>query len=113
MASNNNSGAGAAVGLVMAGIAIVALAVFAFLAFLAFILTFVSFLAWNKPLRLGKWVVTPEEAHGFVARGIIGAIGLPAFCVFVEVFLGVQFNWHYSCTWWSAAIRSAPSALRS
>ena len=96
MASNNNdSGAGTGIALVLAFIGAMAIMFAVFLAFLAFIFTVIAILAWNNPLRLGKVVVTPEEARGFVGRGIVGAIGLPAFAAFCEVFLQVSINWDY------------------
>lgn len=45
---------------------------------LAAVFTVISICAWNKPLKLGENIVTPEEAHFFVYSGIVGAWALPA-----------------------------------
>ena len=97
MSSNNNDNAGIAMLFGLAGAALMVfwIAIFAFFSFLAFVFTILSFVAWNKPLRIGPWTITPEEARSFVKRGFVGAYVLPAFCLFLQVFLGVPIEWGY------------------
>lgn len=69
MSSNNNdNGAVMGIAFVMAILAFIGLFIFAVLAFLACILTVLAVLAWNKPLKLGKHSLEPEEARMFVLR---------------------------------------------
>jgi hypothetical protein len=93
MSQNNNSDASFGIGLAVAGIMIMAYVAFAILAFLTFVLTILCFAAWSSPLTFGKWTLTPEEARGFVRRGILGAVVLLVFLVFVEMFFRVGINW--------------------
>lgn len=95
MASNNNSNEAGGLALVLAFIGAMAIMFAVVLAFFAFVLTIIAIFAWNSPLRLGKWVVTPEEARAFVGRGIVGAIMVPAFCLFCEVVFQVPIVWDY------------------
>lgn len=96
MSSNNdNSGIALVLGFAGAAIMVLWIVVFAFFAFLAFVFTILSLMAWRKPLHMGTLTITPEEAHAFVKRGMAGAFILPAFFIFVEVFLGVNLNWDY------------------
>ncbi len=96
MSSNNNNDTGVIVGFIVAGLAMIAFFIFALFAFAAFVLTILAIFAWNKPLRIGrKFVITPEEARAFVGRGIVGMWAVPAFALFVNVFLGVHINWEY------------------
>lgn len=96
MSSNNNNDTGVIVGFIVAGLAMIAFFIFALFAFAAFVLTILAIFAWNKPLRIGrKFVITPEEARAFVGRGIVGMWLVPAFALFVNVFLGVHINWEY------------------
>lgn len=90
---NDNSGAYTGIAFVAVGVYFAALFLFAVAAFLSFVLTILSLLAWRKPLRLSKdIVITPEEAHGFVKRGIIGAVAAPFFAAFAGILL--DFNIH-------------------
>lgn len=98
MSSNNNNESSAAmmvVAFIGAAIMMVALFVMALLAFAAFALTILSIFAWNKPLCLGRLVIMPDEARGFVWRGIIGAFMVPAFLVFTSLFFDLNIAWEY------------------
>ena len=96
MSSNNNNDTGQAVGYLFAGMAMLAFVAFAIFAFIAFVLTILAIFAWNKPLRIGrKFVITPDAARAFVGRGLVGMCAVPAFALFVNVFLGVHINWEY------------------
>ncbi|MCJ8510721.1 hypothetical protein MUU53_23060 [Rhizobium lemnae] len=95
MSSNNNNGAGMAVAFAIAMLGIVGIFIFALLAFVAFVLTALAIFAWNSPLTLGKWTLHPHEARAFVTRGILGAFLVPAFLLFVNVFLNIHIEWNY------------------
>lgn len=41
---------------------------------IAFALTILSIFAWNKPRRIGEFLIEPEQARAFVIRGVIGAL---------------------------------------
>ncbi|MFO1150379.1 MAG: hypothetical protein U1E62_18530 [Alsobacter sp.] len=96
---NDNSGAYVGFAFIAAGLYIAGLFLFALAAFAAFVLTILSVLAWHKPLRLGKdTVITPEEAQGFIKRGLIGAVALPVFVVFAAILLNFDIRddaWGY------------------
>ena len=94
MSSKNDDNSGIA--LVVGGFAILAYFLMFVLLFVAFVLTILALLAWSRPLRLGKIVITPEEARRFVFSGLAGAFLLPAFCVFLDLVLGVRINWAYA-----------------
>lgn len=97
MSSKNDENLGLV--LAIAVIGMIAAAMFAIIAFIAFGLTILSFFAWSKPLRLGDSVtITPEEAHAFVWRGVLGAILLPVFATFACVLFGARMDdvyWFY------------------
>jgi hypothetical protein len=84
--NNNGSDIGMAVGLIAAVIFAMGLLVFLILAFVAFLYTIFCLMAWNKPLRLGKSVIEPDEARWFIKRGLIGAGALPAFVLLMGMF---------------------------
>jgi hypothetical protein len=46
-----------------------ALVVAAVAAFAALVLTVLSIFAWNRPLRIGRLIIEPEEARSFIKRG--------------------------------------------
>lgn len=96
MSSNNGNNDNAGIILVFSVIGAIAylafLAVFFLMMFGAFVLTFICFFAWNKLLMLGNHPLMPEEARAFVKRGLAGAALVPAFFVFVALFLGVPLN---------------------
>jgi hypothetical protein len=92
MSSNNSEGGG--ILFVLALIAVflyfIFLFVFALGAFLAVIFTILCLLAWNRPLTLFGYAITPREARAFVGRGILGMILLPLFATFSGWFF--EFN---------------------
>lgn len=69
--------------------------IFALAAFITFVLTILCLASWNKPLKIGKLIFEPEESRAFVKRGLAGAILLPAFLIFVEVFFDIYINGEY------------------
>ncbi|MBN9033804.1 MAG: hypothetical protein BGO05_21405 [Rhizobiales bacterium 63-7] len=96
MSSNNNdNGAGMAVAIVCALIGAAAIFLFAILAFVAFVLTILAIFAWNSPVTLGKWTLHPHEARAFVGRGILGAVLVPTFVLFVQVVFTIPVEWQY------------------
>lgn len=66
--------------------------IFAILAFISLLLTGVCLAAWEKEVRIGSWVLTPDEAHLFVYRGLAGAVLVPLFALFVQGVYGVRIN---------------------
>jgi len=90
--NNDNSGLALAFGLVCAVIAAMAIMLYFAALFVAFVLTIVSLFAWNSPVTIGKWTVTPDAARGFIMRGLAGAVLLPLFVLFLAVVSGVQFK---------------------
>lgn len=94
MANNNdNSGAGMAFALVAAMAYFMFLIVAAVAGFLTLILTILSILAWNRELRLGKHIITPQEARAFIGRGLLGTLMAPLFVLFCELMFKFQFEW--------------------
>lgn len=65
------------------------------LLFICFALTIACLFAWNKPLKLGKDVLMPEDARAYIKRGLHGAYLLPAFCIFLEIAFNVRINGEY------------------
>jgi hypothetical protein len=93
MANNNdNSGAAMAIAFVGAGMLIAGALIFALLAFASFVLTVVCFTAWNKPIQFCGETLTPEDARGFVRRGLIGACLVPSFAFFASGLFGVPIR---------------------
>lgn len=102
--SSNNSG-GLALGLVLiAGLFLWVLVVVAFymligmaivFGFIAFSWTFVCLIAWNRPFHLGPVYLYPGDARAFVIRGLFGAVMVPAFLYFLDVFMDVVVPWDY------------------
>lgn len=93
--SSKSNDENAAIGVVVAVIAFAALFFFALLAFVALVFTVLALLAWKKPLRLGRFVITPDEAHAFVGRGLIGMALLPTFWAFCCILFGLPFEGDY------------------
>ncbi len=91
--NNDNSGFAIAIALVAAGVYFLMAFVFAIAGFITIIFTILSFFAWNREVRLGSMIVTPEEARGFVGRGLLGMGLLPLFLIFCEVLFGIAINW--------------------
>lgn len=91
MSQNNGGGAIGALGvLIVAGyilfwIAVgISLAVYAVLSFCALIITLICLLAWNRPRRFFHLGIVPHQARAILAFGVVGAILLPAFGLYVE-----------------------------
>lgn len=97
MSQRNDESSAMATGmaLVIVGIAMLAMALFAILAFITLILSIACLLAWEKPLRIGKLTLEPEEARLFVYRGLGGAAIVPVFIAFCQLLLGLEINWDY------------------
>lgn len=93
MSQNNSNDTGMGIGLAFGILAVMAYVFFAVLAFITFILTILCLAAWNTPITIGTWTLTPIEARSFVRRGAFGAMAVPLFCVFVELFFKVSINW--------------------
>lgn len=72
--------------------------VFAVATFVALIFTCLAIAAWERPLKLGKETLQPDEARRFVYCGLGGAVALPFFVFFCIVLFGVpirQDAWVY------------------
>lgn len=69
--------------------------VFVIITFLSIIMTGVCILAWNKPVTLFGQTITPQEAHEFVARGLLGAALAPCFALFASGLFGFQIRQDY------------------
>ncbi|WDR02389.1 hypothetical protein PSQ19_17525 [Devosia algicola] len=97
MSSNNNdtSTAGAGLAIIVAGFAFFALFLFAVAAFITFVLSLLCVVACFKPLRIGKWELTTEEASWFLLRGTIGMWLVPAFIYFCDVAFSLGVVWSY------------------
>lgn len=93
MSSKNDDNSGMAA-VMMVGV-MIAVILFAVLAFAAAIMTVLCFIAWNRPLWIGGWELSPEEARAFIFRGIIGAILAPTFVAFCDIVIELQANWDY------------------
>jgi hypothetical protein len=96
MSNRNDENMGIAI--VFTIFAFAAIFLSALVAFAALIFTILSFLAWNKPLKLGSYTITPDEAHTFVYRGIAGAVLVPVFAMFAGAMFKYQFHpdiWFY------------------
>ena len=65
---------------------------FALFAFIALVMTCICFFAWNSPLTIGTWTLGPDEARGFVYRGLVGSFLLAAFAVFVAVMFQIRIT---------------------
>lgn len=92
--NNDNSGGIMIFAFLAAGAYFVFLFVAALAGFVAIIFTILSLLAWHRELRLGKLIITPSEARGFVWRGILGTILAPLFVAFCEFLFEVRFDWN-------------------
>ncbi len=90
---NNDNAAGGGAILVFAFLGVLAMIFLLLLAFIAFVMTLFAFYAWNQPRRIGKITILPEEARGFVHRGLAGMVIVPAFLLFINVFFGIFINW--------------------
>lgn len=102
MSSNNSAGGVALALLIIAGFLVWVLAIVAFymligtalvFGFIAFSWTFVCLLAWNRPFYLGRVYLHPADARAFVIRGVFGAVMVPAFFYFLDIFMDVPVPW--------------------
>jgi hypothetical protein len=98
MSSKNDDNSAAIMGMVFIGVGIYLLAILAFMiaAFVTFVLTILCLLAWNRPIGRGEYILTPEEARGFIGRGIAGSLFLLAFLVFIDLVFNAPINWDYA-----------------
>lgn len=97
MSSRDDDNTGlAAVGgvLAMAG-----LFLFAVLAFIALIFTILALIAlFIRPIRIGSFAMSAEQAERFLFWSVVGAIILPVFSLFCEWFFDFQIRdklWFY------------------
>ncbi|GLQ36795.1 hypothetical protein GCM10007908_04150 [Rhizobium albus] len=97
MSSQNDENKGMIMVLAFVGAMLYALALVAFVVFIiaSLVLTVLCLLAWNKPRRLGKEILMPDEARGFVKRGLLGAFLLPLCCFVLELFTDFRLNPDY------------------
>lgn len=97
MSSKNDDTAGfaTALALVAAGMYFLAIAAAIFFAIVALVLTVLSIMAWNRPLRVHKIIITPREARGFVWRGVTGLFAAPLLLAACQKLLGWHINWDY------------------
>lgn len=97
MSQRNDETAGFAMAMgLIGGVALLFfLMVFAIASFLAFVFTIISLCAWNKPLHLGEYVVTPDTARAFVYRGLAGAVIAPTFWLFCCLIFQMPFQGEY------------------
>lgn len=79
--------------LMLAVIVFVVVAVCSVFAFIAFAWSTVCFIAWRRPLRVGKIFLHPDDARAFVTRGVFGGIAFPLFL------LGASILWEFSIDW--------------
>jgi hypothetical protein len=66
--------------------------VFMIAAFVTFVLTLLCLHAWFKPRAIRNVILMPEEARSFIKRGLLGALMLPAFAVFLEIIFDLRIN---------------------
>lgn len=77
MSSNNNSSPEAIIGFIAIGFFILVLQVIAWIIFLGTVaitayMTVVALMCWKTPRIIHGELVTPEEAQGFIIRGLLG-----------------------------------------
>ena len=92
---NDNSAAATAVGAVGAGLAFMAVFLFAVAAFVASVLTILCVIACYRPLKIGKWTLSTEEAAWFLIRGSAGSFLVPAFVLFCDIAFNLGVVWYY------------------
>jgi hypothetical protein len=97
MSQQNDETKGMIMAFAFIGAILYALAIFALVAltFVSIVMTIVCLFAWNEPRRMGKYVLMPDEARSFVKRGFVGAMLLPLFCIFLELYANVRINGDY------------------
>lgn len=96
MSQNNAKDELTAIAIVFAFIGgmvmIAAIFFFALFAFAALVMTCICFFAWNSPITIGTWTLEPDEARGFVYRGLAGAVLLAAFAVFAAIMFEIRIT---------------------
>lgn len=61
-----------------------------------FALTALSLATWKHRITVGHLSLGPEQSQPFIVRGVVGALLLPAFALFCELFLDVRVQ----PKWW-------------
>jgi hypothetical protein len=81
-----------AIGIAFIGMAAMAVWVFFAVAatFITFVMTILSLKAWNKRFQLEPWSIEPQEARGFIKRGLAGAVLVPIFAAICLSMAGVR-----------------------
>lgn len=87
MSSRNDetNGMGAAIGIVGGAAFVMFMFLFALAAFASACLTVLCILAWNKPLQIGPYELSPRPAQAFIRGGIVGAGLAPLFAAFCSL----------------------------
>jgi len=92
---DNDSGAAAAVGLVIAGFFILFVIFYIIAAVAALICTIIAILAWRHPVTIMGVTTHPEEAKAFLKGGLFGT-WFAMMCVnFARFILDMQLNPEY------------------
>ncbi len=83
-----------AIGIAFVGMAAMAVWIFFAVAatFVTFVLTILSVKAWNKRLQIGPWFLEPDQARGFIKRGLAGAVIVPIFLAICLEFAGIDMT---------------------
>lgn len=100
MQSNNNNIEGAitlaVLGLVIVVLQFIATMILVGLVMVTTFMTLLALWAWNTPRQFCGEIITPEEARGFIGRGIIGAfvafIAGQLYSVFAHVQISDNIN---------------------
>ena len=95
MSSNNKSDESAGLAIIMGGAAVVAMFLFMLAAFVALALTVVYIFALDRPYKIGKFDVTPQEAKAFILGGLAGVVILPLFVAFIGAFSSSSIDWSF------------------
>lgn len=72
------------------------LAVMAFAAFIAFAWSLVCLLGTQGDLQIGRIYVAEHDAKAFLARGVFGALAVPAFLALVQFGTDLVIPWEYT-----------------
>ncbi|WP_208180032.1 hypothetical protein J4T85_019515 [Sinorhizobium medicae] len=97
MASSNNDNSGAAIVMVLFMLAAYMLLIIAaiFVSAMAILFTVLSIMAWRQPIRFVNDTITPQEAHAFVRRGLMGAWIAPLLIGVGGLAIEIAINWDY------------------
>jgi len=88
--NDENGAAAGVVGLVGALAFFAFMAVFALFCFASLVFTAVAIAAWNSPVEVFGETMTPEDARGYINRGVMGACLMVWFLAYLEFFHGVK-----------------------